>query len=85
MFLDEIRFQNKRLDFVINDDKFKIGDAFDEFARFRFHIARRLEILPYAISQVFRLSDIDDFPVGVFVNVNARLSRQIFEFFVQSH
>jgi hypothetical protein len=43
-FFDEIRFQNQRFDFVVNDDKLKIGNASDQLARFAVVPAIRLEV-----------------------------------------
>jgi hypothetical protein len=41
-----------------------------------------LKILPNAVSQIFCLADIDDFAIGVFVNIDAGLDGQVFEFFL---
>ncbi len=45
MFLDEIRFENQRFHFVVNDDELKIDNSFYQSTRFRVEISRRLKIL----------------------------------------
>ena len=71
-----VDLKNERFDLVIDDDKFKIGNAFYKLARFYIEIPRRLKILPNAIAQIFRLADVDYRTGAIAHNVHAWGVRQ---------
>lgn len=75
VFLDEVRLEYQSLDLVIDDDELKIGDEFHELPRFGVVTAARVKVRPHAVSQVFRLTDIDDLSGSVLMNVNAGVGR----------
>ena len=70
MLFDEVRFQDEGLDLVIDDDKFKIGDHFNQLPRLRVLMPARLKILTNAVSQVLCLADVNDLAGGIFMDIN---------------
>ena len=78
VLFDQVRFEHERLDLVIDDDKLKIGDEFDQIARLGVEIAARLKVLTDTAAKVFGLADIDDLARRVLVNIDTGGGRKVF-------
>ena len=78
MLFDQIGLKHKCLDLVIDNDKLKISDEFDQIASFRIEVSAGLEILPDAATQILGFADIDDLAGGIFMDIDARGCGQIF-------
>ena len=74
MLLDECRFEDESLDFVVSDDDLDIGDLLNQLTGLDFVAeftgAARLKIRTDAITQVFGFADIDDLARGVLVQID---------------
>jgi hypothetical protein len=67
VLLDEIGFEDERLDLCVGDDELEVADAADEFARLAVVAAARLEVGAHAVAEILRLADVDNAPRGVLV------------------
>src|ERR1043166_1470763 len=89
MLLDERCFENEGFSFVVGNDHLYVGNLLDELlglnAVTEFAATTSLEIRKDSVAQVLDLADINDFPVGVFVEIDPRRAGNLFEFFVESH
>jgi hypothetical protein len=81
VLLDEIRFEDERLDLVVDDDEFEINDRAHQPTSFRILIPARLEILPYTVPQILGFADVQDLAVGVLMQVNTGRYGQKLKFF----
>ena len=85
MFFDEVGFENQSLDLIVDNDEFEVRNIFDQPTRFRILMAARLKILPDAVAEIFRLADVYDLAVRIFVQVDARSGWQDLKFFGDRH
>lgn len=85
VFLDQIRFKHQRLDLVIDDDELKISDLLNKLPRFRIVITARLKVRTDTISQILCLANVQYLAHRILMNVDARTSRQSFEFVRDRH
>jgi hypothetical protein len=83
VFLDQIGLENESFDLVIDDDELEIRDGFDQSPGLGVLVSARLKILPHAIAEVLGLADIQDLPISILVQVDARSDGKGFEFVLQ--
>ena len=81
MLLDEVALQDQRLDFRVCEDRLEVGDLRHHRTHLRRLMLAALEVLPHTVLQDDRLADIDDAPLRVLHDVDARRIRQQFELF----
>ena len=74
--LDEVLLEVERLDLGPGDDHLEVGDSRDHPADPRPGVAALLEVAAHARPERLRLADIEDLPVRVAEQVDARLCRQ---------
>ncbi len=83
MALDEIIFQGQCFHLVANDDELKIRDFRQQVIELEIVVARLLKVRADAVAQRFRLADVDNPTIGVFIEVDSRLNRNVCKFFLQ--
>ena len=80
MLFDEVRLEHESLDLVIDNDELEVSDRFYKLPRLRIMVAAGMEIRPNTIAQILGLSDVNYLPSGVFVNVDAGVGWELFQF-----
>ena len=75
VLLDQVAFEQERLELGVGDDELEIGDARDHLARLRREAVGRAEVGADAVLEAARLADIDDL-VADLHQVDARLVGQ---------
>ena len=81
MLLDQVRLKDQRLHLVRRHDRLNVGDMRDHRAHLRRVIAAALKILPDAVLEDNCLAHVDDLPVVVLHDIDARAVRQQLQFF----
>ena len=82
MFLDQITFQNKRLQFRICHNIFKAADMCYHLFDLNPFIPAALKILPHTVFQADCFSDIDNLIRLIMHQIDSRPSRKLFQFFL---
>ena len=80
--LDEIIFQDEGFIFRIGDEEFQFFGFFYLLYSFRRQFSRRLKIGTYTIAEAARFADVDNFPAGIFHQIDTRVGGQLFQLFV---
>ena len=83
--LDEVVFEGERFVFVVDEDVVEVDGLAHERAGFGVGLGGFEKIRADARAKVFRLADVDDFAVGVFVEVDAGLGGEGPDFFLEVH
>ena len=76
MLLDEVHLKDERLKFRPHYDPFNIGDVAHQAAGLAIVARIGVEITPHTVLQIDRLADVDDCPLGVAIDITARLGGQ---------
>ena len=80
MLANQVRFENQCFLFAFGDNPFDVPDKGEhERCRTVTVVFAAVEVAAYAVLEHFRLSDVNDFPLGVLHDVNARSVRQFRE------
>jgi hypothetical protein len=85
VLLDEAVFEGEGLFFVVDDDRFQIGDLADERTGFGVERARVGEIGADAIAEDAGLADVENHAGGVLEEIDAGLQGKGRDFFVEIH
>ena len=81
VLLNEIALQNERLHLTVHGDILELTDLADHAPDLRVHISGRLEVLPHTAAQANSLANVDYIAKAVFVDINSRGVRKLFESF----
>ena len=74
---DQVRFEDQRLLLAFGNDPFDVPDEGEhERCRAVPVVLAAVEVAAHAVLEHFRLSDVNDFPLGVLHDINARPVRQ---------
>ena len=76
VLLDEVALQDQRLDLRMCEDRLEVGNLRDHGTHLRRLMLAALEVLPHAVLEDDGLADVDDAPLCVLHDVNARRIRQ---------
>ena len=80
----KVGFERERVLFGQRDHVLEVGDIVHHRLHFR-GLGGMIEVLPHAVFQHYRLSDVNDIARLVVHYINAAVFWQIFDFFFESH
>ena len=83
VFLDQRGFEDQRFLFGMRDDPIHVAHLLDEAARFEVFVFKTLEIRTHAVPQHLGLADVDDAPLFVFPEIDARIEGDQIQFMAQ--
>ena len=83
--LDEVVFKSEGLLLIGDEDVVEVDGLAHEGAGFCVNLRSFKEVGADARTEALGLADVDDFAFGVFVEIDARLGRQISDFLVKVH
>ena len=80
MFLDQRAFEYERLQLGVCNDILQVDDVIDQSPDLRGVICALLEVGSHTAAEIDGLTDVDDRPVFIFMQITAGLGRQGCEF-----